>query len=504
MNFLSLGYLTLLLISCSDAYTCNAEFGIDISDGELIDNDVVIKNGILFTSKHYKKVNGVKTGCICDINVCVRKCCPLGQYMTNKTCVDTNKTFVIPEQKRPDLNGYQFIFGNDCKHKKRRTVLDPAWNSDQDFILTENGKIWVPAEKLLFKLQDYCVDYIEDFDEIRALVCDYKNANISDANVIGIIISMPFLLLTFIVYALLPERNLHRKSLMCYVITLFGAYLLLAIMQIYPNSVEFETCKVLALLCLFCFMVSFFFMNIMSIDMWWTFSGLRGFTGTRKQKEKKRLILYNAYAWGVPLILVILVTVLTHTESIPDEAWYNPGIGEGRCWFRSESANLLYFYGPIALIILTNMVLFCITALKIKKTHKETEMLTRHDSNKHTYERDKQRYYLFLKLMLAMGVNWSMEIISWLVNWQVAYVPQSVWYITDFCNALYGMFIFFIFVFKKNIWELLKQRFVSRNGKPLLTKSVIDGAESESIPKTQAINDSSIIMSDTKLDLELK
>ncbi|KAF5272705.1 hypothetical protein FQA39_LY07732 [Lamprigera yunnana] len=492
--------LWLLLVRFCIAYKCNVEFGVDISDGEVVDGDVVIKNGILFTSKHYKDVNGVKTGCICDINVCVRKCCPLGQYMTNKTCVATEKTFVIPEEKRPELNAYQFIIGSDCKHKKRRTILDPTWSEQQQFIVTKDGKLSVLFDSTTFKLQDYCVDYIEDFDEIRALVCDFKNANISDANLIGMIISMPFLLLTFIVYAILPERNLHRKSLMCYVITLFGAYLLLTIIQIYPNDIEYETCKALALVCLFCFMVSFFFMNVMSIDMWWTFSGLRGFTGSKKQKEKKRFLVYSAYAWGMPLLLVIIVTAMTHSESIPADAWYNPGIGDGRCWFRGEYPNLLYFYGPMSLIVLSNVILFCITALKIKKVQKDTEMLTRHDSKKHNYERNKERFYLFLKLMLAMGVNWSLEIMSWLINWQVAYVPPGVWYITDFCNALYGMFIFFIFVFKRNIWNLLRQRYYTLSGKPLLSKSVMEG-NSES--KSQKDEDNNIYKITRKSDLEL-
>ncbi|KAF5288084.1 hypothetical protein FQR65_LT12134 [Abscondita terminalis] len=524
MQLLACVCLSLSLISYVESYTCNAEFGIDLSDGEEIDDGVIIKNGILYTSKNYKKVNGVKTGCICDINVCVRKCCPLGQYMTNRTCVDTDKPFVIPQVKRPNLNRFQFIFGNDCKHKKRRTRLQPAFGVDQDFIITESGKLFTPFDRVTFKLPDYCVDYIEDFEQIEALLCDYKNSNISDANIIGMLISMPFLLLTFLAYALLPARNLHQKCLMCYVITLFGAYLLLIIVQIYPNSLEFDTCKAMGLLCLFCFMVSFFFINVMSIDMWWTFSGLRGFSGTRKQKENKRFILYSAYAWGVPLLLVIIVTSLTHSESIPIDAWYNPGIGEGRCWFRCKSylflrnrkllwhlffsaeiGSLLYFFGPVTVIIVSNMVLFCITALKIKQTQKDTEMLTRQDSKRHMYERNKKRYYLFLKLMLAMGVNWSLEVLSWLVNWQTTNIPQAVWYITDFCNALYGMFIFFIFVFKKNILDLLKQRYLLVSGKPLLsTKSVIDGNESENSRRVQVEDNVNMYKNDKKSDFELR
>ncbi|KAK5639903.1 hypothetical protein RI129_010714 [Pyrocoelia pectoralis] len=492
-------YIFILCIIKCFGRNCDFDPDIDLSDRRL--DDVAVKNGILYTGKD---LNNVKGGCFCDMNVCVRKCCPLGQYMSNRTCLASNNSFIIPEEKRPDLSGYQMIFGNECQHQKRRTLLDPVWTSEQDFVIMANGKLRTPFDGVVYKLRDYCVDYIEELDGIKALVCDYRNANISDANLIGMIISMPFLLLTFIVYALLPERNLHRKSLMCYVLTLFCAYLCLAIAQIYPNDIEFDTCKALAIFCLFFFMVSFFFMNVMSIDMWWTFSGFRGFSGTKRQKERKRFIVYSIYAWGAPLLLVIIVTSLTHSSSIPADAWYNPAIGDGQCWFRGECANLLYFYGPLTVLILANIILFCMTAFKIREAQKDTAMLNKNDSKKHSMERDKERFYLFLKLMLAMGVNWAMEIISWVVNWQVVGVPKSVWYITDFCNALYGMFIFFVFVFKKSTWELLKQRYYTVTGKPTLTRSVDDPLASINSHRIHRDEDSNLYKISKKPELELK
>lgn len=68
------------------------------------------------------------------------------------------------------------------------------------------------------------------------------------------------------------------------------------------------------------------------------------------------------------------------------------------------------------------------------------------------------RFNLYVKLLFAMGVNWSMEVISWLVNWQTDANVQYIFYITDFFNAVYGVWIFFIFVFKWKIWMLLKKR----------------------------------------------
>uniref|UniRef100_A0A1Y1NFN1 G-protein coupled receptors family 2 profile 2 domain-containing protein n=3 Tax=Photinus pyralis TaxID=7054 RepID=A0A1Y1NFN1_PHOPY len=292
------------------------------------------------------------------------------------------------------------------------------------------------------------------------------------------IISMPFLLLTFLVYAVLPDRNLHGKCLMCYVITLFGAYAFLVFIQLYPNDLAGANCKTLGILCFFFFTVSFFWMNVMSIDIWWAFSGLRGFSGSRKEAERKRFILYCGYAWGVSLLLTTIVIGFTVSENVEKNVWYNPGMGDGQCWFRDGVPTLLYFYVPMATIIVVNITLFAVTACKIKRVQQDTAMLRKDESKKHSYENDKQRFNLYLKLMLAMGVNWAMEIVSWIVDWQIGRVPPPVWYLTDFCNALYGVFVFFIFVFKRNIWKLLKRRYYMIMGKPHLARSMTQTAYS--------------------------
>lgn len=48
---------------------------------------------------------------------------------------------------------------------------------------------------------------------------------------------MPFLMVTFFVYACVPElQNIHGKCLMCYVSTLFTAYIFLVSVQLEHNT----------------------------------------------------------------------------------------------------------------------------------------------------------------------------------------------------------------------------------------------------------------------------
>lgn len=61
------------------------------------------------------------------------------------------------------------------------------------------------------------------------------------------IISMPFLLITLLVYLILPERNVHRKALMNYVFSLLFGYITLVTVQLLnaKQKMEVTECHIL-------------------------------------------------------------------------------------------------------------------------------------------------------------------------------------------------------------------------------------------------------------------
>lgn len=128
-------------------------------------------------------------------------------------------------------------------------------------------------------------------------------------NFVLLIVSCVFSLITLLVYACLPSlRNLHGKTLMCYVSSLLSAYICLAITyQINANDAPI-TCKVVGRLVryafiyprssekncvrtasgtmfllfsfsaytmLFSFLSAFSWLNVMCFDIWWTFGWVR-------------------------------------------------------------------------------------------------------------------------------------------------------------------------------------------------------------------------------------
>uniref|UniRef100_A0AAR5PP33 G-protein coupled receptors family 2 profile 2 domain-containing protein n=1 Tax=Dendroctonus ponderosae TaxID=77166 RepID=A0AAR5PP33_DENPD len=416
--------------------------------------------------------------CGCDSSVCIRKCCKDGFYLSpNKTCraKNTSEFFEFPLYKEKT----QFIRNVSLQTNFTVGVLPCQYYqlniSDRldEFFVQETGTLWMPHQKCgtVYENTDYCVDEKNGFSVFLCFPTTTDAAKIAfKLNASGMIISMPFLLITFLVYALLPDRNLHQRALMFYVLSLLIAYILLVTINLAPNIPTWFWCKFLGYSTLFFFMVSFFWMNVICFDIWYTFSGGRGFMGSKRTSERRRLIFYSLYANGVPLLIVAWTYGMQ--ISLPNECEHNPGIGVAKCFLATGWASLWYFYLEAGIVVIANITFFILTALRIRKVKQETSMLKHNDSKRHTYEKDKQKFNLYVKLLFAMGVNWSMEVISWLVNWNTKSEYQYIWYATDFFNAVYGVFIFFIFVFKKKIWTLLQRRYYNFIGRPHLAHTV--------------------------------
>ncbi|XP_018567323.1 probable G-protein coupled receptor Mth-like 10 isoform X9 [Anoplophora glabripennis] len=452
---------------------------------------------------HSYVVNKI-VSCGCNgTDLCVKKCCKSGFYHSyvedvynkifSRNCTrmkNPSEAFRIPIydglRKVYELKN-KFIIGMlNCSNPKWQYFkMEPRLYPKEKVYIQPNGSLYYPAKDMMYGSDRYCVD---EEDGLTFYVCytpeDADKVFNRKLVATGMIISMPFLLATFLVYAILPESNLHRKALMNYVLTLFLAYIFLVIVQLYPGKFDENfVCPALGYLIIFFFLISFFWMNVMCLDMWFAFRGMRGFNG-RRLAEKKRFLMYFAYAVGVPSLHILVVFLINKFGN--NESDYFPGIGYEKCFLRDGLPNLLYFYGPMAILITVNVTLFILTAVKIQRVKKETSMLKQSDSKRHSYEDDKQnitehvnkktntlyRFNLYVKLLFAMGINWTMEVISWAIEWRTKDIPSYIWYLTDFCNAMYGVFIFFIFVFKKKIWRSLKKRYYVFIGKPHFAHSV--------------------------------
>lgn len=155
------------------------------------------------------------------------------------------------------------------------------------FLLFQNGSIFIKSYDEVPAEDEYCLGIAQSEENNKPEVVVLRCLQQSEPEVrfsilpIGMLISVPFLVATFIVYALIPElRNVHGKSLMCYVFGLTLAYALLAFVQLYTNNDSCRNggecfnktlCATFGYVIYFAFMVSFFWLNVMCFDIFWTF-----------------------------------------------------------------------------------------------------------------------------------------------------------------------------------------------------------------------------------------
>lgn len=217
------------------------------------------------------------------------KCCGLHQVYSHENasatpCITLNSSnplydspllsnvYVDLTYKFPDCASNEFAiagtFSAENHHKESGDVE------------TESGKV--------FNRNQYCLDHVQSADRyegVKIFTCSEHYAispsvtsqHQDDARFaiypIGLLISVLFLFATLAVGFLLISNHhvLHFRCQTNYVICLLIGDLLLAITQLAGNSITGMSCVAIAHLMHFFFLATFFWLNTMSFNIWWTF-----------------------------------------------------------------------------------------------------------------------------------------------------------------------------------------------------------------------------------------
>ncbi|XP_050741935.1 probable G-protein coupled receptor Mth-like 2 isoform X2 [Drosophila biarmipes] len=198
-------------------------------------------------------------------------------------------------------------------------------------------------------------------------------------------------------------------------------------------------------------MAVFFWLSVISLDL---FNGMKGVL-----VSENRFLAYNCYAWGMSVALTV-VTFLAD-KFVENQDW-NPRMGAlGFCWiYTKEWSAMLYFFGPILVLILFNMTLFILMAIPLISSKRALRKFARKEGRKQKLKSDKQNYALFLRLFVVMGLTWSLEIISYLVQntkWAKALL------VADYLNWSLGLVIFVVFIMRTSTLDLLKMQILPKH-----------------------------------------
>ncbi|XP_045498771.1 G-protein coupled receptor Mth2-like isoform X2 [Colias croceus] len=442
----------------------------------------------------------------------VPKCCASGQNLSvtiengkvKTVCARSSLTFQPIFHKANethiwsyDSNVFETIVGNPCAYDRYK--LEPDKVSEDEFYLLFNGSLFMPfSQPPLLGTRNFCMETFWNESNPAGvtlpLLCfqePIEEAGTSPtliAYAIGLIISVPFLLATTCVYLFITElRDTHGKALACHSLSLAVAFSCLAATQLAGHAFPNTACTIMAYLIQFSFVSCFFWLNVMCFD---TYLNVRRYinASVSRRSMRRRFAWYCAYAVLLPVLLLIVTITMDLSPAVPS-TYLKPNFGVKGCWFKTDQAALPYFYGPVAVILLSNLIIFFLTSRafarhynKLKDvspldlTHSdfstsddwvrlstvlgqpvpaaERSPTRDHVSFNQRLKKYKKIFRTCCLLSVIMGLSWVLEVVSWAAGAGSSAV--SVWSVFDLINALQGVVIFAIYVLQQPVRTFVK------------------------------------------------
>ncbi|XP_030375651.1 LOW QUALITY PROTEIN: G-protein coupled receptor Mth-like [Scaptodrosophila lebanonensis] len=381
-------------------------------------------------------------GCVCQMKACIRFCChPQHLLVFNKrecTSVQPETISYSPAAWAP----------NTLCHP---LCTPPGTGCRRNWSLFENGTLLRHYDRNYMSKMDYCLQP-EKFDGHYKLTvhnCGIAVAEKWDKIMCRyvMICSIICIILTIFVYVLLPKlQKLHGKCFICYLLSLGVGCTALIIDQVGDS----EYCLTTGYVGYFAIMAAFLWLAIISFDLWNTFRG------TIRHMTKALFLSYNIIAWSTALVLLAIVYAMDFIATEDTPLLWIPGVGYYSCWIKTEDwSAMIYFYGPMMLLIIFNVSMFIPTAVRIYKTQKEFQNIVGQARHRKMVN-EWQTFSLFLRLFVIMGVTWIFEICSYLSSNHSTL--RKFFIVADLLNSAHGILIFGLFVLKPSVWKLLLNR----------------------------------------------
>ena len=264
------------------------------------------------------------------------------------------------------------------------------------------------------------------------------------------VVSVVCLLTSAMVYMLPKLQNRPGRLLLCLSVSLCLAQILFLVAP--RAEIDSVICKIIGILDHFFFLASFLWMNVMSFDIYKTFSS--AFYSV--ENNQKHFALYSLYAWGSSLCI-------TSAGILTDEmtAWsFRPKYGVGACWITNTKALIVFFLVPCALLMILNSIFFVLSVRSI--------CITKRRSSATLQKKSTCDLLIYIKLSTVMGLTWVFGFVATWANIKI------FWYLFIIFNGLQGLFIFLSFVLNKNVYRAVRQCFgfpIAETKRPTRTSS---------------------------------
>lgn len=187
----------------------------------------------------------------CGNETCIQLCCPFGDHLSStKKCVAGQDNYSFPD-----------IHLKDSENKRldelfQLTVRDPCVLqgsahrilNHNEYSFLANGSLYRGPGEVLFSSTSYCLGIL-DRNIYDVIVC-MKQIGFPVYMSVCLLLSLPFLLTTFVVYTILPElQHVHSYTLRVHCASLFISNVIIFCVQEIPELSEWKYCLPLGIPC---------------------------------------------------------------------------------------------------------------------------------------------------------------------------------------------------------------------------------------------------------------
>jgi len=260
-------------------------------------------------------------------------------------------------------------------------------------------------------------------------------------------ISIVCLSATLLIYGIFKDallRSEYNKIMINFAASLLLAFLTLVVMNTLDGSKMTKTlCTGFTIINQFALLSAFTLMTIMSYDI---FKQIHGMTVINSKKRETWKHILIAYSISGSISLLTLIVEL----AAPKCSKMRPKFGMRNCHFYGKLDKFVWLYLPILILLLINSFMFVYILRNIIQNSKSET------SGKDGRKERVDKMCLYLRLFLGMGIIWYFEILAFALGWFD--IGVEWFYFTDMINMLQGVWVFIIFVCKRNVMKVVMRK----------------------------------------------
>ncbi|GAB6032904.1 hypothetical protein CHUAL_012100 [Chamberlinius hualienensis] len=192
-----------------------------------------------------------------------------------------------------------------------------------------------------------------------------------------------------------------------------------------------NVCYFLFFVVYFFFMAAIFWLNLIAFETWHFFSQMQtspyNFPSLSTSKKWR---LYHLYAWGTPLIMTTLV-LTADLAPLPASlvTILDPQL-KFYCWIINPIPNAIYYYAPVGILTIVNIIFFGLTVHIIQYASVGTIDTVRC--------RRKSMLSITTKLIFVMGIFWTVIFVSDVIGSNSPQKDIDRYHLGLFADVIFG------------------------------------------------------------------